>query len=195
MNAAQSVSATFVQINYQLSVTTAGHGVVGSAPAGIDCGDGFRLCAASFPAGTTVQVEVFPDSGWRFGGWGGACSGVGACIVAMNAAQSVFATFVQEPQQLSVTVVGHGVVGSSPAGIDCGDGFRPCIATFPAGTLVQVERFPADGWRFVSWGGACSGNGVCVVEMNAARSVAAEFKRRPFGSETSGDLMEEAKTR
>ncbi|HRD50367.1 MAG TPA: hypothetical protein PL166_12335 [Candidatus Contendobacter sp.] len=38
-------------------------------------------------------LTATPASGSTFVGWSGACSGVGACVVTMNAAQNVTATF------------------------------------------------------------------------------------------------------
>ncbi len=37
-----------------------------------------------------------------FGGWMGACTGVGACNVTMNSSQSVTASFVPPPQMISL---------------------------------------------------------------------------------------------
>ena len=42
---------------------------------------------------------------------------------------------------------------------------------------VTVVASPADGHQFPKWDGDCSGNGACVVTMNGAKSVTAEFVR------------------
>jgi subtilase family serine protease len=78
--------------SFTLSVSTVGKGVVGSSPAGIDCG---KTCSASFPAGSEVQVLAYPDSGWKFEEWRGACHSKKKddCHVTMDAAESVIAKF------------------------------------------------------------------------------------------------------
>ena len=73
-----------------VSRTGTGQGTVSSAPAGVSCG---ATCTAPFAAGTTVTLSASPAPGSVFAGWGGACSGTGACTVSMTRAQSVVATF------------------------------------------------------------------------------------------------------
>ena len=87
-----ALNALVTGVSYTLSVTKAGAGtgVVTSSPAGIDCG---VTCSASFASGTLVTLNATATGSGYFTGWGGACSGVGACTVTMSAAQSVTATF------------------------------------------------------------------------------------------------------
>jgi hypothetical protein len=75
---------------YALTVTPSGSGAVTSNPAGIDCG---ATCRASFDAGTSVTLSANPAPGSSFTGWGGACSGVGSCVLSMTVAKSVTAGF------------------------------------------------------------------------------------------------------
>jgi hypothetical protein len=84
------VSAVF---GYPLSVevTGTGGGTVTSTPAGIDCGSG---CAATFPAGSTVELEAAADSASAFEGWGGACTGTApTCTVVVSSVTDVTASF------------------------------------------------------------------------------------------------------
>ena len=73
---------------------------------------------------------------------------------------------------LSVSVSGNGTVTSSPPAIDC---MTACSASFASGIVVTLTPFPANGWSFNGWSGACTGNGGCSVTMNTAQSVAANF--------------------
>jgi Divergent InlB B-repeat domain/Viral BACON domain len=79
---------------------------------------------------------------------------------------------------LDVAVSGSGTVTDTSGAIDCGS---ICSADFSSGTLVTLTATPAGGASFVSWGGACSGNGACQVTMTTLASVTAMFSS-PGGS-------------
>jgi hypothetical protein len=159
--------------NALLTVSVTGNGTVTSNPAGISCPS---TCSHTF-TGTSVTLTATPASGWALSSWGGACSGNGSCIVAMNAAKSVTATFVPA-ETLSVSVNGSGSVSSSPPGIN--NCISTCNASFAQGTQVSLSTQPASGWTFNSWSGACSGSGSCNVTMNSAQSVTATFAQITF---------------
>jgi hypothetical protein len=185
MNAAESVTATFVQ-NVALSVTVTGSGSVMSSPTGISCPS---TCSANFAAGAQVTLTATPANGWGFSGWGGACSGVGNCVVTMNAAQSVTATFALPQYTLDVSVSGNGTVTSSPTGINCPSA---CTMNYSSGTPVTLTATPTGGATFNSWGGACSGNGSCMVTMNSIESVTAMFSSSGGGGPSSQTFVSAA---
>ncbi|HEY9421667.1 MAG TPA: S-layer homology domain-containing protein [Thermoanaerobaculia bacterium] len=69
----------------------AGEGSVKSSPSGgIDCG---ADCSEVYPEGAMVILTPKPEEGFVFSGWSGACTGAGACVVTMDGARSVTATF------------------------------------------------------------------------------------------------------
>ena len=149
-----------------------GQGTVTSAPAGIDCG---ADCGESYTQGSVVTLTATPATGSTFTGWSGACTGTGSCVVTMNAAQSVTATFDTQTFPLSVSLTGNGTggVSSTPPGIACPG---TCTASFPEGTAVTLTAQAAPGTLFQGWTGAgCAGTGTCVVTMNQAQSVSAAF--------------------
>jgi Divergent InlB B-repeat domain len=152
-----------------LTVEVSGSGVVASSPLGIVCGS---KCEASFAADTTVSLAAKPTAGWMFTGWGGPCSGTGACILKANAAKTVTATFVQGGYVLTLSRVGSGNVKSVPGGINCG---MMCGTAFAAGTRVSLQPTPVPGYRFSGWSGACTGTQACSVLMSAAKAVTATF--------------------
>jgi hypothetical protein len=76
--------------DYLLTLTESGSGTVTSNPAGINCNSS---CSATFASATAVTLTAQAASGYTFAGWGGACSGTGSCVVTMNSALSVDATF------------------------------------------------------------------------------------------------------
>lgn len=67
-----------------------GRGTVTSDPAGLNCGisggvTGSQGCVISTTAGAQLRLHANPDSGSTFGGWSGACSGIEACVLGMDA--------------------------------------------------------------------------------------------------------------
>ena len=115
MTTARSVTASFTNrtvTTYQLTVTRTGAGTISSTSAGIDCGS---TCSASFPSGTTVSLAATAPAGSNFTGWGGACSGTGACTVNMTAERNVTATFATTTA-LAVTSVTANRTAPQPAG-------------------------------------------------------------------------------
>lgn len=77
---------------------------------------------------------------------------------------------------LTVTIggAGSGVVTSSPTGIACPT--STCSANFSVGTTVTLTAQPNSGSSFSSWSGCDSTSGnICVVTMNAARTITASF--------------------
>ena len=159
-----------------LNTTGTGKGRVTSSPAGIDCP---AACTMSVPVGTVVSLTEQPDASSDFAGWGGACSGAGACAFAAAAAQTVWANFAAKPppavmRMMAVSVTGGGAVTSAPAGISCPG---TCAASFAEGTTVAFVAAPGAGDRLVAWSGACTGNGACAVTMNADAQLSAQFEQ------------------
>lgn len=87
-----TITATFALKTNVLTVMRAGvgSGTVSSTPAGISCG---VTCAGSYTYGTTVTLTASADATSTFTGWGGACTGTAACVVAMNGPVTATATF------------------------------------------------------------------------------------------------------
>ena len=162
-----------------LTVSKTGSGTVKSTPAGIDCGTN---CSTAFDSGVPVSLVAIAEGGWRFAGWGGACTGAGGCNVTLTADSAVSATFEKLPSpppsqhQLSVARAGDGTgrITSSPPGIDCG---TTCVAAMPAGTRVILTAAAETGSQFAGWSGDCSGSGDCSVTLDGERSVVAAFAK------------------
>jgi hypothetical protein len=173
MDQARSVTATFTLQTFTLSVSKggAGSGTVSSSPSGIDCGSD---CSEVYDYNTEVTLTATPATGSVFGGWGGACTGTGSCVVTMDQARSVTANFEVGTFVLTVSKAGTGagIVTSSPAGINCGS---DCSESYTYNTSVTLTATPTMGSKFTGWSGGCTGTGSCVVTMDQARSVTATF--------------------
>jgi DNA-binding beta-propeller fold protein YncE len=79
---------------HTLAVSVFGSGSGAVTGPGINCpGD----CVQTYADGTRVSLRASSASGSSFRGWGGACSGTGACRLTMSADRSVSARFTANP--------------------------------------------------------------------------------------------------
>jgi cysteine-rich repeat protein len=173
MTAAKSVTATYTLRLFTLTVVSTGGGSVSSAPAGIsNCSS---TCMHDFNAGTMVTLTATPNSQRAFAGWsGGGCSGTGTCMVTVDAAQSVTATFVVN--RLTIVRSGDGSGTVTASGISCGG---DCTEDYNSGTGVTVTASASTSSRFTGWtlsnGATCPGTGTCMATMNGPVTLTANF--------------------
>ena len=121
VDAAAQVTATFVPVLHQVSVTRSGtgSGTVTSSPTGFACG---ATCTPAFQEGQGVLLTAAPDPGSEFVGWSGGCAGTGrACIVLVLEDKTVVANFAARP---------------SSGGGSTGSGETPAPAVAPAPTIA-----------------------------------------------------------
>ncbi len=175
MDAAKSVTATFTLNSYALTVTKpgTGSGTVTSVPSGINCG---ATCTANFNYNTSVTLTAAAATGSTFTGWGGACTGTGACTVTMDAARSVTATFTVQcfTVNTSVSPAGSGSVNVSPAS-NCTGG------KYTYGTVVTITAIESAGYTFDSWSGDLAGKANPKnLTVDADKSVTAHFTQNQY---------------
>ena len=184
--------------SYLVTVTPSGTGAgsISSDPGGISCfwNAGRNphqggVCLSEF-APDMITLTASPAGNSTFGGWGGACSGTGTCVLDVsNANDSVTATFdaAASTYTLSVTEAGtgQGVVTDNLSKITCGENNgipnsgNTCSASYAAGTMVTLTATATAPSSFAGWGGACvpsvvSGN-TCTLTINSAQSATANF--------------------
>jgi hypothetical protein len=82
------------------------------------------------------------------------------------------------PLGVDLAGTGKGAVQSSLPGLTCGP--NHCQGTFRDTTVVTLTAVADLSSTFTGWQGACSGGGACVVTMDRARLVRAEFTRKQF---------------
>ena len=114
--------------------------------------------------GTTVTIVANPAEGYQFSEWTGDCSGIGDCVITMDGAKSVAANFVR---LFTLTAQANPPAGGTVS--------PDSITSHTAGSHVTVIANPTDGYQFSDWSGDCTGNGTCVVTMDADESVKANF--------------------
>lgn len=73
---------------------------------------------------------------------------------------------------LDVTINGNGTINSEPGLVNCQ---TSCTVELDSGAVLSLTAQPDPGWRFSGWSGACSGNQLCPLTVNAATKVTAIF--------------------
>ena len=175
MNPAPAPAQNMAQLNVQSAGS--GSGTVSSNPPGIECQP---TCGAKFKVGTKVALAASPAGNSAFTGWGGACSGEGACTITLSEDTSATATFSVFPLlTVALTGTGQGTVASTPSGINCG---QTCTAPFKPGTQIVLTETPTANSSFTGWsGGGCSGNvSTCTVTLQQNTQVTATFSASAF---------------
>jgi chitodextrinase len=85
---------------------------------------------------------------------------------------------------LSVSIVGNGMVTSSPTGISCSS--NSCSASYGTGSTIVLTANPDKRWKFAGWSGACSGTGECVIQLLKDQVVEAAFTQNGSGTGSGG---------
>ena len=176
MDQAREVTAVF-RYNRSVSVSVVGSGTVTTSSKGwtISCGSSGAMCSST-DWRPYVVLTAIPGAGFVFKQWTGGCTGTATtCTVLMTDAKSVTAEFADH-MDLSVEVVGNGLVTSDIEGISCsGPTDSPCTHTYSVNDTVVLTATPGESAAFSGWGGDCSGTSTCSVSMSSARSVTATF--------------------
>jgi Divergent InlB B-repeat domain len=180
------IGATFAVKSFVLDVAHVGNGggTVTSAPDGIECGSN---CTATLELGATTTLTAVADGNSTFLGWtGGDCTGTGSCVVQMSADTHVQAAFgMDQTLVVSVSGTGYGWISSNDDAIACSQISPPsrphptplnhCSETVAPGTMITLSVHAAQHSSFTGWGGACSGTDTCMVTVDQARLVTAQF--------------------
>jgi uncharacterized repeat protein (TIGR02543 family) len=126
-----------------------------------------------------TAVTAVADPGYHFVNWSDASIANPRTDTNVIEDLDVTANFALSNYSLNITKTGtgSGTVTSEPEGINCG---ATCSYDFNNNTLVTLSAAAASGSWFAGWSGeGCSGNGTCVVTMDAIRSVTATFFSPP----------------
>ena len=82
MTSDKTVTATFTQNEYVLTVNKVGNGTITPDK------------AAPYHLNDVVVLTAVDDPDWTFSGWSGACAGTGTCSITMTSDMTVTATFM-----------------------------------------------------------------------------------------------------
>jgi uncharacterized repeat protein (TIGR02543 family) len=131
-----TVTATFDQVDYTLTVNRVGNGSVAVDPS-----------PGPYHYGDVITLTATADPHWTFAGWSGGLSGAdNPATMTITGNTVVTATFALEAHTLTVNVVGGGSVERDPD-----------WATYPYGTVVTLTARADYAWTFSGWSGALSG--------------------------------------
>ncbi len=153
-----SVTATFTQDVYSLTVNTVGGGLVNLNYTG------------PYYYGDVVELTAVPSIGWSFGSWSGDLSGsVNPETILIDGDKSVTATFTQNEYSLTVNAVGSGLVNLNNTG--------PCHY----GDVVELAAVPSIGWSFDHWSGDLSGStNPTTILIDGDKTVTANFAQKTY---------------
>jgi len=133
----KTVTATFTQDEYTLTVNYDGDGSVDKYPD-----------KTTYHYGDVVTLTATADPNWTFTGWSGALSGPdNPETITMDGNKTVTATFTQDEYTLTVNTAGNGSVAKDPE-----------QATYHYGDVVTLTATTDPGWTFAGWSGALSGS-------------------------------------
>jgi len=161
MDADKTVTATFAQDQYTLTINIVGQGNVTRVPN-----------QPTYTYGTSVQLTAAPQGGWSFSSWSGDLLGsTNPDNIVMNGNRTVTATFTQIMHTLTMAVSGSG--STTPAAGSY---------SYAEGTVVNISATPAIGWHFSTWSAnvANPSSASTTVTMDADKTVTATFAQDQY---------------
>lgn len=192
------------EVELSMGVIGEGTGTVSSLPAGISCSNsGSVPCDMRYLKYKNVEVTLVAtaDAGSAFSHW----TGNSDCMdgkVTMDRNLQCYGHFTLAPVKetpppevtplsavdlgsdvdseikfvLTVSVVGHGQLTTTPAGIQCGDGISKnsqCEQTYTSGETVTLTATPDANWELTHWEGDCATSP--TLGMTAAKNCQVTF--------------------
>ncbi len=158
---------------YTLTVNktgSTGNGTIlaASMPGGISCGTD---CQETYNSGTVLRLSAIPDAGSSFAGWSGdpSCTGIGTCIVTMNAVKTITGVFTPIVYHTVTPSVGSGNGTISPS----------TPQSVVSGNTASFTLNPGAHYHISSVGGDCGGtlvgNQYTTASVTGACNVIANF--------------------
>jgi hypothetical protein len=150
------------QFTLDLQMAGTGSGRVSADTGDIDCSVDNAvesgICNADLKSGTLLTLTAIADEGSTFTGWGGDCSGAGPCLVTMDRAKNVTATF-----SLEADIEFPKVTITSPTS---GSSYETKNSTLSIGGTASDDV----GVTQVSWSNSRGGSGTCTGTSNWSAS-------------------------
>ena len=161
MDGDKTITATFTQDQYTLTIDTVGNGSVAKNPD-----------QSTYTHGETVELTATADPGWSFDSWSGDVTGsTNPETVTMDGDKTITATFTQDQYTLTIDTVGNGSVAKNPD-----------QSTYTHGETVELTATADPGWSFDSWSGDVTGStNPETVTMDGDKTITATFTESSKG--------------
>ena len=155
MDGDKTVTATFVQDEYTLTINKVGSGDVSIEPD-----------KTTYHYGDVVELTAVPARGWTFSDWSGGVQGSeNPVILTIHGDTTVLATFTQNQYTLTINIVGLGQVNKNPD-----------KNTYSWNEEVELTAVGATGWTFDHWSGAVEGtDNPANLRMDGDKTVTVTF--------------------
>ena len=131
-----------------------------------DAGIASAQCApnpVTHGSSATCTATVHDPVARPFSGWGGACSGTGACQPVVLGPTTVSASTALITYAITTTATTGGSMSCTPNPV-------------PHGQSASCTATPQTGFQFTGWTGDCTGTGACqFTNVTSAHSVGATF--------------------
>jgi uncharacterized repeat protein (TIGR02543 family) len=160
INGNKSITATFKQNVYTITIIPDGNGNVTKKPD-----------QQYYLYGEKVELTATPALGWSFDKWGGALSGsINPINLTITENLTIIAYFKQNQYTLTIHIEGSGTVTAYPN-----------QTTYTYGTIVQLHAIPHEGWTFSHWTGDLSGSlNPTNITIDGNKTVTAHFSQNQY---------------
>jgi uncharacterized repeat protein (TIGR02543 family) len=154
VNGETTITSTFEQREYPLSITNNGGGVISE-----------RIISQSKASNSvnqvTVELQPLPKTGWVFVGWGGDVDSSDEVItITVDREKKITALFKKAgtaDYPLNINIEGEGTVEEEL--------IQPKSTNYPEGTVVKLTAIPSENWEFLEWSGDFTSNDE-VIELS-----------------------------
>jgi hypothetical protein len=143
-----TVTASFIA-TYSIGTSVSGSGTLAVTDTGGACTGGSSCNNA--PSGDDITITATKGSGYTYGTWGGACSGLDSTPCTFNpltSSETVTATFLQTYSITTTVGTGTGSFAVTDTAGDC-TGISSCTAV--TGDTITITPHPAGGYNFDGW--------------------------------------------
>ncbi len=160
MDGNKTITATFTQESYTLTILQVGNGTVTPVSGG------------SYLSGTDVDLTATPSTGWSFSAWSGTgfSSTDASTSIQMDGNKTITATFIQDSYTLTIIQVGNGTVTPVSGG------------SYLSGTTVPLSAVADAGWSFSDWSGSgfSSTDPSESILMDGNKTITATFTQESY---------------
>jgi len=158
MTSDKTVTATFTQNTYALTIMVIGSGSVNLNNSG------------PYYYGDVVELTAVPSTGWSFDNWSGDLNAsANPATILIDGDKMVTATFTQNEYTLTVSTVDSGNVNLNNTG------------PYHYGDIVELTAVPVTGWSFQGWSGDLLGSvNPSTILIDGNKAVTATFTQNTY---------------